>query len=497
MKTTARVMLGTVCIWLTGMVTAFGVNYTFESNTTGWTLGGGAARTSTGAPFGTLTTGWAVSVPALGSASSPSVTPGASSEITDFWTKPNPVTAAPAIGDDASVQFAFDPVVGVRVLDGAGWTTASAQGATVDGTVWLHVTVIKSESTWTLKVNGATIGTYGLHAAGSPQTAWFSVANGAGTAAAMLDDVSVLDNSSSALTAAADNKDASISSVDASGTDLAGTTTAGLAYQVKASDDYAGTVNVRTLSLSGSGTTRSFTDTLLSSKDNIYYRLVLSADGGATIGAESNPSFVVHKQDRSGAAGSSYWVGSMINYASGNDNLSTGAALANQMKTGLTGGDDVDTGDNVIVYSGTTKTTYWLNGDGNWMTGVSTPAGTDPIPVGSAFLIQTKNPGSSTKAVFAGPQIDNTVSSFTHDVPAGWFMFSYPLEGTKTIASLTGGVATGDLMYLYRGGSYKLLKKFASGWRTYTGGALPAGYTDLQFGEGVFYYSPGTTLTLK
>ena len=494
MKTIVRAMLGMVCIVLTGVTTAYGVNYwDFESgNLTGlgWNP---ASATITAADF--HSGAQAVSITAGGSVSK-SAGPG-TKVITDFWTVPNPVTVNPAVATDASVQFVFKSGSPgkVAVVDGADYgSDITLTGVPVDGSTWIHVTVIQEYTTggagtWSLKINDSPVAAGALHDIDQATYDSFSIANGSGTV--LLDDVSIvsdLDEPVSGYSLA--DAGATVASGDASGNDVTISTATSLGDSVKVYSNYLCRTTedwVATLPLTQNGSVKTATSSSepLATHDNLYFKLV----AGAT--TESTPSFAVHQQARSGAVGANYWVGINIDYGA---QSTVAGTLGDHLKRGLTPGEAAGSSPNLIVRdpAHVNPTIYWL-GSGGW-TYLSGPGSdADTIPVGSAVLIQTKNTEAiaASKAVFAGPQIDNTPASYSATMAEGWNMLSRPFEGSKAIDAALPSSSTGDMMYLYRGGVYKLLKKSASGWKTYAGGDLPTGFASLQFDEGAFYYSVG------
>lgn len=508
MKTVARAVVGTICVWLAGIVTTYGVSYNFETNgLDGWTSSG---ATLTNVTIGSYASGstQAVSIASVGTVSvTPLPAPG-TKVITDFWTKPNPVLVPPITASDATVQFAFNGDESkVYALNGNDWTTNSVSVDLTGGT-WIHVTVVQDygTGTWSLKLNDTNTVASGLafHVISPVQTEFssFSIANGRGSAA-LLDDVLIVANTQTGLSNVLAAGDSGIFYTDsgAGGTILTGKTTAALAFQVIASDDYAGTVNVNTQELTSVGGIKEFTDDI-TAKTNRYYKLLVSADGGATVAAEPAPSYTMHKQFR--VPNKYYWVGMMIDYGAGQNTLA--GTLGTQLARGLTGGSDSpDGGDNVIIRDPTNSVdTFYLNDDRVWAKSGGSSGGNNvntPIPIGGGVWVKTRTSSSGGTTVFAGPQIDNGVAQYSVKVAAlGWNTISRPFEGAADISNAVPAAVNGDLMYLYRGGTYKILEKRPAGWRLYGSGAsLPAGFTDLRFGEGVLYYSLGgnNSFTLK
>lgn len=227
------------------------------------------------------------------------------------------------------------------------------------------------------------------------------------------------------------------------------------------------------------GTTNWFIDSTGAGHGQQYFYRIMATNETYGFVQSNAETYAYFKQSRIlRPTVSNFWVGITIDYGASN---TMGSTLGRQLARGL------GLYDRLTVYY-PEQSTFRLVAEDTWE-----PLGTvgldAHIPLGQAVLIQRLGSaafGGATNAVFAGALLTNTVVSITN-VP-GWNMLSWPYYGSNNTWMTTGLTQTNSVIWLYRNGSFKKLKRYMDGWRIDGGAVLtgsPWGY--LQFGEGFFF----------
>lgn len=458
----------------------------------------------------------------------------ASSKVwTDFYTIPRPFVSdsgtAPTVDSNATAQFFVNP--------NGQWVTISGNGsgglltnicttALVDGMTYptvsqystlYHVSVLHdyTASNWSLFVNDVPIATnLNFIASDVPAHQWFQVQNlgGNSTNVCWLDDFLVTNR----IVASGGGANALTNPVPGTTIPLAvalsyfetlgdprpaatnfgvasalGANAVRLQFHPQPNQRYvlvggaSPTLSMSTISttlVDAAGTSNYVVDAgALARGSNYFYKVLTVSQVDNSVAVTNDETYAWYKQDRA-SLNRWYYSGVPVTYQ-GSSNNSLASLAGQQLAMGLhadlsgNGPDLMTIGNNI----------YYLHLSGSWalLSGATLPEDMLLTPGTGVAIKRQSGAASLNYSVLAGTWT-NTIGNVA--LLAGWNSQSWPYDTSATEAKCGFPGISGDMFSVMRGGSPKLAKRYASGWKTFSGNALSASDWP-QAGEGFMYYS--------